>query len=153
MAGVAGAGTASTSTPLSPKKEITLTVKWSRKEHTVKVYGDDTVGELKRRICQLTTVLPKRQKHLLTHHRHQRRQRRSSSKVSRQVANLWCQLFFFLHTKTDREKEWQVAALPTTRVDKNPTRIQEGPLHWRVWCKRRQQMWIVLYCRQDVKIT
>ncbi|KAM1066157.1 hypothetical protein PS2_021289 [Malus domestica] len=56
MAGVAGAGAASTSTPLSPKEEITLTVKWSRKEHTVKVYGDDTVGELKRRICQLTTV-------------------------------------------------------------------------------------------------
>ncbi|KAM1723221.1 hypothetical protein ACFX11_021831 [Malus domestica] len=69
MAGVAGAGTASTSTPSSPEEKITLTVKWSGKEHTVKVYSDDTVGELKRTsansppscpnvksICQLTTV-------------------------------------------------------------------------------------------------
>lgn len=43
-------------------EELTLTVKWSGKEHTVRVCGDDTVGELKRRICEVTNVLPKRQK-------------------------------------------------------------------------------------------
>lgn len=43
-------------------EELTLTVKWSGKEHTVRVCGDDTVGELKRRICEATQVLPKRQK-------------------------------------------------------------------------------------------
>lgn len=37
-------------------------MKWSGKEYTVRVCGDDTVGELKRRICQATDVLPKRQK-------------------------------------------------------------------------------------------
>ncbi|KAJ8572621.1 hypothetical protein K7X08_009132 [Anisodus acutangulus] len=43
-------------------EELTLTVKWSGKEYTVRVCGDDTVGELKRRICEITNVLPKRQK-------------------------------------------------------------------------------------------
>ncbi|GJX41494.1 ubiquitin-like domain-containing CTD phosphatase [Tanacetum coccineum] len=44
------------------EEEITLTVKWSGKEYTVRLCSDDSVGELKRRICQLTNVLPKRQK-------------------------------------------------------------------------------------------
>ncbi|KAI3983915.1 hypothetical protein MKX01_011623 [Papaver californicum] len=44
------------------EEELTLTVKWSGKEYTVRVCGDDSVGELKRRICQVTNVLPKRQK-------------------------------------------------------------------------------------------
>ncbi|KAF5201975.1 Ubiquitin-like domain-containing ctd phosphatase [Thalictrum thalictroides] len=44
------------------EEELTLTVKWSGKEYTVQVCGDDTVGELKRRICEVTNVLPKRQK-------------------------------------------------------------------------------------------
>ncbi|RDX89460.1 Ubiquitin-like domain-containing CTD phosphatase [Mucuna pruriens] len=43
-------------------EELTLKVKWSGKEYTVRVCGDDTVGELKRRICELTNVLPVRQK-------------------------------------------------------------------------------------------
>ncbi|XP_027347160.1 ubiquitin-like domain-containing CTD phosphatase [Abrus precatorius] len=43
-------------------EEVTLKVKWSGKEYTVRVCGDDTVGELKRRICELTNVLPFRQK-------------------------------------------------------------------------------------------
>ncbi|ONK73120.1 uncharacterized protein A4U43_C04F27460 [Asparagus officinalis] len=43
-------------------EEMTLTVKWSGKEFTVRVCGDDNVAELKRRICEATTVLPKRQK-------------------------------------------------------------------------------------------
>ncbi|KAJ1405405.1 Ubiquitin-like domain superfamily [Sesbania bispinosa] len=46
----------------SAEEEITLKVKWSGKEYTVRVCGDDTVGELKRRICELTNVLPFRQK-------------------------------------------------------------------------------------------
>lgn len=41
---------------------MTLTVKWSGKEYTVTVCGDDTVGELKRSIFEVTNVLPKRQK-------------------------------------------------------------------------------------------
>lgn len=44
------------------EEELTLTVKWSGKEYTVRVCGDDTVGELKRRISEVTNVLPKRQK-------------------------------------------------------------------------------------------
>ncbi|XP_075520685.1 ubiquitin-like domain-containing CTD phosphatase [Primulina tabacum] len=44
------------------EEELTLSVKWSGKEYTVRVCGDDTVGELKRRICEVTNVLPKRQK-------------------------------------------------------------------------------------------
>ncbi|EPS69935.1 hypothetical protein M569_04827 [Genlisea aurea] len=43
-------------------EEITLTVKWSGKEFTLRVIGEDTVGELKRRICEVTRVLPQRQK-------------------------------------------------------------------------------------------
>ncbi|XP_050212176.1 ubiquitin-like domain-containing CTD phosphatase [Mercurialis annua] len=50
-----------TSSPVT-EEELTLTVKWSGKEYTVRVCGDDSVGELKRRICELTNVLPKRQK-------------------------------------------------------------------------------------------
>lgn len=50
----------SSSSPAS--EELTLIVKWSGKEYTVRVCGDDSVGELKRRICELTNVLPKRQK-------------------------------------------------------------------------------------------
>lgn len=42
--------------------EMTLTVKWSGNEYTVRVCGDDSVAELKRRICEVTNVLPKRQK-------------------------------------------------------------------------------------------
>ncbi|XP_038680686.1 ubiquitin-like domain-containing CTD phosphatase isoform X2 [Tripterygium wilfordii] len=52
---------ASSSSSLS-EEELTLTVKWCGKEYTVRVCGDDSVAELKRRICELTTVLPKRQK-------------------------------------------------------------------------------------------
>ena len=54
--------TASSSLEVEVEEEVTLTVKWSGKEYTVRVCGDDTVGELKRRICQLTNVLPLRQK-------------------------------------------------------------------------------------------
>uniref|UniRef100_A0A6N2KI03 Ubiquitin-like domain-containing protein n=1 Tax=Salix viminalis TaxID=40686 RepID=A0A6N2KI03_SALVM len=39
-----------------------MTVKWSGKEYAVRVCGDDSVAGLKRRICELTNVLPKRQK-------------------------------------------------------------------------------------------
>ncbi|MED6131006.1 hypothetical protein PIB30_005959 [Stylosanthes scabra] len=53
---------ASASSSSASEEEVTLTVKWSGKEYTVRVCGDDTVGELKRRICQLTNVLPIRQK-------------------------------------------------------------------------------------------
>lgn len=51
----------SSSNPASVE-EITMAVKWSGKEYTVRVCADDTVGELKRRICEVTNVLPKRQK-------------------------------------------------------------------------------------------
>lgn len=50
------------STSSLSEEELTLTVKWSGKEYTVRVCGDDSVAELKRRICELTNVLPKRQK-------------------------------------------------------------------------------------------
>ncbi|XP_072966111.1 ubiquitin-like domain-containing CTD phosphatase [Typha angustifolia] len=43
-------------------EEMTLTVRWSGQEYTIRVCGDDSVAELKRRICEATTVLPKRQK-------------------------------------------------------------------------------------------
>lgn len=43
-------------------EEMTLVVRWSGKDYTVRVCGDDAVGELKHRICEATTVLPKRQK-------------------------------------------------------------------------------------------
>uniref|UniRef100_A0A5B7BDA9 protein-serine/threonine phosphatase n=1 Tax=Davidia involucrata TaxID=16924 RepID=A0A5B7BDA9_DAVIN len=58
---MAGASSSVASSPLT-EEELTLTVKWSGKEYTVRVCGDDTVGELKRRICEVTNVLPKRQK-------------------------------------------------------------------------------------------
>ncbi|XP_043714894.1 uncharacterized protein LOC122663275 [Telopea speciosissima] len=44
------------------KDELTLTVRWCGKEYTLRVCTNDTVGELKRRICQATSVLPKNQK-------------------------------------------------------------------------------------------
>ncbi|XP_015957697.1 ubiquitin-like domain-containing CTD phosphatase [Arachis duranensis] len=56
------ASPAATASSSLSEEEVTLTVKWSGKEYTVRVCGDDTVGELKRRICQLTNVLPIRQK-------------------------------------------------------------------------------------------
>lgn len=40
-------------------EEMALMIKWSGKECTVRVYGEDTVAELMRRICDVTTVLPK----------------------------------------------------------------------------------------------
>lgn len=55
------AASASTTSSVS-EEELTLIVKWSGKEYTVRVCADDSVGELKRRICEVTTVLPKRQK-------------------------------------------------------------------------------------------
>eukprot|EP00271_Cylindrocystis_brebissonii_P009073 TRINITY_DN23691_c0_g1_i1.p1 TRINITY_DN23691_c0_g1~~TRINITY_DN23691_c0_g1_i1.p1 ORF type:complete len:376 (-),score=58.97 TRINITY_DN23691_c0_g1_i1:381-1508(-) len=45
-----------------PEEEITLKLKWSGKDFHVQVCGADTVGELKQRICEVTNVLPKRQK-------------------------------------------------------------------------------------------
>ncbi|KAL6178972.1 hypothetical protein ACLB2K_050488 [Fragaria x ananassa] len=56
------AGSSSSKMGEEQEEELTLSIKWSGKEYTVRVCGDDTLGELKRRICQLTTVLPKRQK-------------------------------------------------------------------------------------------
>ncbi|KAJ4758416.1 Ubiquitin-like domain-containing CTD phosphatase [Rhynchospora pubera] len=62
---------ASPSTPTMPNpnpnpsegvEELTLTVKWNGKEYTVRLCADDSVAELKRRICEVTSVLPKRQK-------------------------------------------------------------------------------------------
>uniref|UniRef100_A0A1J3HRM5 protein-serine/threonine phosphatase n=1 Tax=Noccaea caerulescens TaxID=107243 RepID=A0A1J3HRM5_NOCCA len=44
------------------EEELTLVVKWSGKEYTLRICADDSVAELKRRICFLTNVLPKRQK-------------------------------------------------------------------------------------------
>uniref|UniRef100_A0A0A0KPW7 protein-serine/threonine phosphatase n=1 Tax=Cucumis sativus TaxID=3659 RepID=A0A0A0KPW7_CUCSA len=52
----------SASNSSSSEEEITLTVEWSGKEYTIRVCGDDSVAELKRRICDLTNVLPKHQK-------------------------------------------------------------------------------------------
>ena len=56
------ADAAATASSSVTEEEMTLTVKWSCKEYTVRVCGDDSVAELKRRICQLTNVLPERQK-------------------------------------------------------------------------------------------
>eukprot|EP01018_Ginkgo_biloba_P016733 Gb_00636 [translate_table: standard] len=53
---------ASSSVAEESGEESTLVVKWGGKDHTVRICGDDTVGELKRRICEVTNVLPKRQK-------------------------------------------------------------------------------------------
>lgn len=58
---MASAEGATTST-LPGVEELTMAVKWAGKEYTVRVCADDTVGELKRRICEITNVLPKRQK-------------------------------------------------------------------------------------------
>ncbi|VFQ76297.1 unnamed protein product [Cuscuta campestris] len=60
----AEASSSSMETAMSPvtEEEVSLTVKWSGKEYTVAVCGSDTVSELKRRICEATNVLPKRQK-------------------------------------------------------------------------------------------
>ncbi len=41
---------------------IEVRFKWASKSFSVSVYPDDTVGELKRRISEVTHVLPKRQK-------------------------------------------------------------------------------------------
>ncbi|KAG9135474.1 hypothetical protein Leryth_007232 [Lithospermum erythrorhizon] len=53
---------ASSSSSAITTEELTLTVKWSGKEYTVRVCGDDSIAELKRRISEVTNVLPKRQK-------------------------------------------------------------------------------------------
>ncbi|GJP36532.1 hypothetical protein CLOM_g8472 [Closterium sp. NIES-68] len=44
------------------EEEMTLGVRWAGKDLTVRASGDDTVGELKRRLCEATGVLPARQK-------------------------------------------------------------------------------------------
>ncbi|XP_065633009.1 ubiquitin-like domain-containing CTD phosphatase [Quercus suber] len=62
MAASASASASTATSSSVSEEELTLTVKWSGKEYTVRVCVDDSVGELKRRICELTTVLPKRQK-------------------------------------------------------------------------------------------
>ncbi|KAG5229303.1 ubiquitin domain-containing CTD phosphatase [Salix suchowensis] len=49
-------------TSSATEEELTLQLKWSGKEFTVRVCGDDSVADLKRSICELTNVLPKRQK-------------------------------------------------------------------------------------------
>eukprot|EP00268_Persea_americana_P052152 TRINITY_DN582_c6_g1_i1.p1 TRINITY_DN582_c6_g1~~TRINITY_DN582_c6_g1_i1.p1 ORF type:complete len:336 (-),score=72.87 TRINITY_DN582_c6_g1_i1:714-1721(-) len=59
---MATASSSSSSSPEEGLEELTLTVKWSGKEYTVRVCGDDSVAELKRLICEVTNVLPKRQK-------------------------------------------------------------------------------------------
>jgi ubiquitin-like domain-containing CTD phosphatase 1 len=46
----------------APPEEMTLVVKWRGQEQSVRMVGDDTLGELKLRICEVTGVLPKRQK-------------------------------------------------------------------------------------------
>ncbi|AEE82552.1 Ubiquitin-like domain-containing CTD phosphatase [Arabidopsis thaliana] len=64
MASSSSSPTPSAAAAVSPltEEELTLTVKWNGKEYTVRICADDSVAELKRRICLLTTVLPKRQK-------------------------------------------------------------------------------------------
>ncbi|XP_031129688.1 ubiquitin-like domain-containing CTD phosphatase [Ipomoea triloba] len=62
MAAEASSSVPALATSPLTEEELTLTVKWSGKEYTVRVCGSDTVGELKRRICEVTNVLPKRQK-------------------------------------------------------------------------------------------
>ncbi|KFK32196.1 hypothetical protein AALP_AA6G209900 [Arabis alpina] len=60
------AASSSSSSPVTSaammEEELTLVVKWSGKEYTLRICADDSVAELKRRICFLTNVLPKRQK-------------------------------------------------------------------------------------------
>lgn len=58
----AAAVASSSSAAEAEEEELTLIVRWSGKDYTVRVCGDDSVAELKRRICELTNVLPKRQK-------------------------------------------------------------------------------------------
>jgi ubiquitin-like domain-containing CTD phosphatase 1 len=58
----ASASASASLTSSATEDEITLTVKWSGKDYTVRVCGNDSVAELKRSICELTNVLPKRQK-------------------------------------------------------------------------------------------
>jgi ubiquitin-like domain-containing CTD phosphatase 1 len=58
----ASASASASLTSSATEEEITLTVKWSGKDYTVRVCGNDSVAELKRSICELTNVLPKRQK-------------------------------------------------------------------------------------------
>jgi len=62
MAASASASASASLTSSATEDEITLTVKWSGKDYTVRVCGNDSVAELKRSICELTNVLPKRQK-------------------------------------------------------------------------------------------
>lgn len=64
MASSSSSPTPSAAAAVSPltEEELTLTVKWNGKEYTVRICADDSVAELKRRICLLTAVLPKRQK-------------------------------------------------------------------------------------------
>nr|GLL28699.1 ubiquitin-like domain-containing CTD phosphatase [Ipomoea trifida] len=62
MAAEASSSVPALATSPLTEEELTLTVKWTGKEYTVRVCGSDTVGELKRRICEVTNVLPKRQK-------------------------------------------------------------------------------------------
>ncbi|GJM92403.1 hypothetical protein PR202_ga08877 [Eleusine coracana subsp. coracana] len=45
----------------APPEEMTLVVKWRGQEQSVRMVGDDTLGELKLRICEVTGVLPMRQ--------------------------------------------------------------------------------------------
>lgn len=59
---MAASSSSSSSVVSVSDEELTLAVKWVGKEYTVRVCADDTVGELKRRICEVTHVLPKRQK-------------------------------------------------------------------------------------------
>ncbi|KAJ6711327.1 UBIQUITIN-LIKE DOMAIN-CONTAINING CTD PHOSPHATASE 1 [Salix purpurea] len=56
------ASSSATLTSSATEEELTLQLKWSGKEFTVRVCGDDSVADLKRSICELTNVLPKRQK-------------------------------------------------------------------------------------------
>jgi ubiquitin-like domain-containing CTD phosphatase 1 len=58
----ASASASASLTSSATEEEITLTVKWSGKDYTVRFCGNDSVAELKRSICELTNVLPKRQK-------------------------------------------------------------------------------------------
>ena len=61
MASASSSSSSSASSPAS-EEELTVSVKWVGKDYTVRLCAEDTVGELKRRICEVTNVLPKRQK-------------------------------------------------------------------------------------------
>ncbi|CAI7844777.1 unnamed protein product [Closterium sp. NIES-53] len=54
--------TGSAAAGAAEEEEMSLCVRWAGKELLVQASGDDTVGELKRRICEATGVLPTRQK-------------------------------------------------------------------------------------------